>query len=116
MADELTAHDAFGAHVQVELGLDLADRSSPLGASAASAAAFTLGSVLPLVAALLASDAWRVPLTVVAVMLVLALTGLLSAVCSKAPAGRPVARLLVGGAAALAFSYAVGTAFGTAIG
>lgn len=116
VADELTAHDAFGAHVQVELGLDPADRSSPLGASAASAAAFTLGSVLPLVAAMLAGHTWRIPVTVVAVLLALTLTGLLSAACSKAPAARPVARLLVGGAAALAFTYGVGTAFGTAIG
>ena len=116
VALELTAHDAFGAHVEVELGLDLEDRTSPVGASVASAVSFTAGAALPLTAAMLASDDWRIGVTVVAVLLALALTGLLSALSSKAPAGRPVTRLLVGGAAALAFTYAVGSLFGTAVG
>lgn len=47
VAAELTAHDALAAHVDVELRLDPDDLANPLQAAAASAASFTVGSLLP---------------------------------------------------------------------
>ena len=47
LAEELTAKDAFAAHVDVELGIDPEALSSPWHAAASSAAAFTAGSILP---------------------------------------------------------------------
>ena len=53
VAEELTAHDAFAAHVEAELGLDPDELIRPKQATAASAAAFTVGGLLPLAAILL---------------------------------------------------------------
>jgi len=112
LAEELTAHDAFAAHVDVELGLDPDDLTNPWLAAGSSALAFTLGSALPLLAIGLASPDLRIAATFVVVLLALALTGWVSAALGGARPARAVARLLVGGAAAMAVTYAVGQLIG----
>lgn len=47
VAKELTAHDALGAHVRDELGINEISAANPLQAALASGAAFTIGGVLP---------------------------------------------------------------------
>ena len=79
VAEQLTAHDALGAHAEAELGIDPHNYTNPWHAAWASMAAFTVGALLPLLAILLPPLAWRVPVTVVAVVLALAFTGLVSA-------------------------------------
>ena len=116
VAEELTAHDAFAAHVEAELNIDPEDLANPWQAAGASAASFVAGAVLPLVAILLPPIAWRVPVTFVAVLLALALTGALSARIGKSDVRKAVLRVVIGGAAGLAFTYALGHLFGTAIG
>src|SRR6202044_1811553 len=49
---ELTALDALAAHLDAELHIDPDDLASPLQAAAASAASFTAGALLPLIAIL----------------------------------------------------------------
>ena len=61
VARELTEHDALAAHLDAELSIDPEDLTSPWQAAGASALAFTLGAVLPLLAILLPPPAWRVP-------------------------------------------------------
>jgi VIT1/CCC1 family predicted Fe2+/Mn2+ transporter len=51
VADQLTAHDALGAHLRDELGYTATSRAQPLQAAGASAASFALGAVAPLVLA-----------------------------------------------------------------
>ncbi len=63
VAEELTAHDAYAAHVDAELGINPDELTNPWQAAISSALAFTLGAVLPLLAIVLASPAMRVPLT-----------------------------------------------------
>jgi len=99
VAQELTAHDAFAAHVDAELGIDPQELARPRQAAAASALAFTLGALLPLVAILLPPLTWRVPVTVLAVLVALAVTGVVSARLGGAAAGRVVARVVIGGRA-----------------
>ena len=53
LAEELTAHDAFAAHVDAELGIDPDKLTNPWHAAMSSAIAFTVGSILPIVAILL---------------------------------------------------------------
>jgi len=48
VAKELTDHDALGAHLRDELGLDEMRKANPIQAALASGAAFTLGGILPL--------------------------------------------------------------------
>lgn len=116
VAVELTEHDALGAHLDAELGIDPEDLANPRAAAGASALSFTLGALLPLVAILLPPSSWRVPVTVVAVLIALAATGALSARLGNSAAGRAVVRVLVGGALGLALTYEIGHLFGTVIG
>ena len=112
VAVQLTEHDAFAAHVDAELGIDPDDLTNPWHAAIASASAFTVGALLPLVAILLPSTGARVPVTVVAVAIALALTGWLSARLGDADRLRAVRRNVIGGALAMLVTYGVGTAFG----
>jgi VIT1/CCC1 family predicted Fe2+/Mn2+ transporter len=65
---------------------------------------------------MLAPAAARVVVTVVAVLVALALAGLLSARLGGSPARVAVLRLVVGGGLGLALTYAIGRLFGTALG
>lgn len=115
VAEELTAHDAFAAHVDAELNIDPEDLANPWQAAAASAASFIAGALLPLLAILLPPAAWRVPVTFVAVLVALGLAGALSAHIGGSNVWRAVLRVVIGGAAGLAFTYGVGHLFGTAL-
>ncbi len=115
VAVELTAHDALAAHLDAELHLDPDELASPWQAGAASAASFTVGALLPLLAVLVTSASWRIPVLVIGVLVALALTGLLSARLGGARGGRAVLRVLLGGAIGLAVTYLVGRLFGGAV-
>ena len=116
VAEELSDHDALGAHLDAELGIDPDDLANPRHAAAASALAFTVGAFLPLLAVLLPPTTWRVPVCVVAVLAALAITGVVSARLGGANARRAVLRVLTGGLLGLALTYGIGHAFGTVIG
>ncbi|NKX86500.1 VIT1/CCC1 transporter family protein [Nocardia coubleae] len=109
VAEELTAHDAFTAHAEAELKLDPSELTNPWAAAGSSAIAFTCGALLPLLAIVLPPAQWRVPVTFVAVLVALALTGSLSARLGGSARGRAVLRVVVGGALAMAVTYAIGT-------
>jgi VIT1/CCC1 family predicted Fe2+/Mn2+ transporter len=113
VATELTRHDALAAHLETELGLREADVASPLAAAGASALSFTLGALLPLLAILLPPTAIRVPVTFGVVLIALAITGFLSARIGASPPLRPTIRVVVGGALALAATFAIGSLLGT---
>ena len=115
VAEELTDHDAFAAHAEVELGIDPKDLTNPWQAAASSALSFTIGAVLPLIAILIPPTTWRIPVTVVAVLLALMLTGAVSAGLGGAPQGRAVLRNVIGGGLALVITYVIGLLVGTAI-
>ncbi|WP_137845712.1 VIT family protein [Microbacterium sp. 2FI] len=115
VAKELTAHDALAAHLEVELHIDRDDLVNPWHAALSSAIAFTLGALLPLLAILLPPPEWRVPVTFIAVIAALALTGTLSAHLGDAPKGRAALRLVVGGALALAVTWLIGSLLGTTV-
>lgn len=115
VARELHAHDALAAHLDAELNLDPNDIANPRQAAAASAASFTTGALLPLLAILLPPAAWRVPVTVIAVLIALGVAGAISARVGGARVGRATLRVIVGGAAGLAFTYAIGHLIGVAV-
>ena len=88
------------------------DNSEP----SASFLAFTVGALIPLLVILVPVDGWRIWLTVAAVLVGLTITGFVSARLGGAPAGRAVLRNVSMGAATMAFTWAVGKAFGTVVG
>jgi VIT1/CCC1 family predicted Fe2+/Mn2+ transporter len=115
VARELTDRDAFAAHVDVELGIDPNDLSSPSQAALSSAVAFTLGAIIPLIAILLPPVAARVPVTFLSVLIALALTGTVSAVLGGARKRRAVLRVVLGGALAMLVTYGIGQMVGTTV-
>lgn len=115
VATELTAHDALAAHLEVELHIDQDDLVSPWQAAVSSAISFTLGALLPLLAILLPPPEWRVPVTFVAVLIALGVTGTISAHLGGASRGRAALRLVIGGALALAVTWLIGTLLGTTV-
>lgn len=116
VAVELTEHDAFAAHVEVELGIDPNDLTNPWHAAISSAVSFTIGAAIPLVAILLPPTGTRVPIAFVAVLIALALTGTISATLGGARKTRAVLRVVLGGALAMAVTYGVGQLVGTGLG
>ncbi|KQO93790.1 VIT1/CCC1 transporter family protein [Leifsonia sp. Leaf264] len=114
VAVELTAHDVLAAHLSAELNIDANDVVSPWHAAFASALAFTLGGILPLLAILLPPEGWRVPVTFVVVLAALALTGSIAASIGGSSRLRAMSRVVIGGAIALVATFAIGALLGTA--
>lgn len=115
-AEELTEHDAFAAHAEVELGIDPEDLTNPWTAAVSSAVSFTVGALLPLLAILLPPIGLRIPVTVVAVLASLTITGAVSARLGGAAVQRAIMRNVIGGGLALAITYAIGHVVGGVIG
>ncbi len=116
VAKQLTKHDALAAHAEAELGIDPDELTNPWGAAIASFVSFTIGALLPLAAIILSSTSLRVPITVVAAILTLALTGFLSAKLSGAGKQRAIVRNVAGGLIAMGVTYAIGSLVGQSIG
>ncbi|UYK85656.1 VIT family protein [Xanthomonas sacchari] len=112
VAEQLTAHDALGAHARDELGITESLRARPLQAAAASAAAFCTGAALPIVAAWLAPDGRQLWVTGAATLIGLSLTGALAARAGGASGLRGAVRVVFWGAAAMLASGAIGHVFG----
>jgi VIT1/CCC1 family predicted Fe2+/Mn2+ transporter len=112
VAVELTEQDALGAHLEAKLHIDEDDVASPWHAALASAVAFIVGGVLPLLAILLLPSAIRIPVTFAAVLIALALTGATSARIGGSPVLRATIRVVIGGALALAATYVIGHLLG----
>ncbi|KYH45998.1 hypothetical protein AZH51_10095 [Branchiibius sp. NY16-3462-2] len=115
VAHQLTEHDPLAAHADAELNIDPDDLTNPWEAAFASFLAFTVGAALPLLAILLPGPTWRVPITFIAVLIALVITGSVSARLGDAPVGRAVLRNVTGGAIAMAITYGIGHAIGLAI-
>ena len=115
VAVELTEHDALRAHAEAELGIDPDDLTKPMSAALASMVAFTIGALLPLLTIVIIPGNLRIPLTVVAVVLALILTGWLSATAGGAGRRRAVFRNVAGGVLAMAITYGIGALVGTRV-
>ena len=112
VARELTAHDALGAHLAAELNIDETDIVSPWHAALASAIAFLVGAILPMLAILLPPENIRVPLTFAAVLVALAATGAVGAWIGGGSKGKAAIRVVIGGAAALLATFLIGNWLG----
>lgn len=112
VALELTEHNALEAHARTSLGIDADEQTSPWHAAWASMAAFTVGALIPLIAIVTAPPAIRLPVTLVAVLSALVLTGFTSARLGGSSPVRPMIRNVVVGTLAMGLTYAVGTLVG----
>lgn len=115
VARELSAHDALAAHLDVDLGLREDDYTNPWHAAASSAVAFVVGSILPMLAILLLPQGARIPMTFVAVLAALAVTGSVSARLGDAPVLPAAVRNIVGGALAMGVTWGIGHLIGISL-
>lgn len=115
VASELTAIDAFAAHVDVELGIDPDDLTNPWHAAIASAISFSIGALVPLLAIVFAPEAIKVPVTFAAVLVALIVTGAMSARVSGTSMLRVVVRTTLGGTIAMAITFGIGKIFNVTV-
>jgi VIT1/CCC1 family predicted Fe2+/Mn2+ transporter len=111
VAKELSKKDVFAAHAHMELSIDPNNLTNPWHAAFASAGAFLLGAVIPLVAIIIAPSPIKIPVTFVAVLIALAITGILSAKAGGASVIRAAIRVVAGGALAMVVTYGIGKLF-----
>ena len=109
VAEELSAIDPIAAQASVGLGIEEDEVVSPWHAAIASAVAFFAGSVLPMLAILLPPAPLRVPITFVAVLIALGVTGWVAAWIGHSNTRRAAVRVMIGGAIALAATFGIGS-------
>lgn len=112
VATALTHHDALTAHAEAELGITPGEETSPWHAAWASMLSFTVGALFPLLLIILSPASYRVPVTVLGVMVALALTGWLSSTLGYGGMRASIARNMMGGLLAMAVTYGVGSFIG----
>jgi len=114
VATQLMAHDALAAHARDELGISDTLAANPVQAALASAATFAVGSVLPLIVALLLPASVRLWGIAAGSLLALAVLGFVASRVGGSSALVPVARVTFWGALAMGTTALVGALFGVA--
>ncbi len=112
VAEQLSAHDALGAHTRDELGITETLRARPVQAALSSAAAFILGAIIPLLAALVFPNDHVIWGVSAATLLALMLLGGLAGYAGGASVVRGALRVTLWGAVAMALTAVVGSFFG----
>ena len=115
VATQLEANDALAAHARDELGITDSLRARPVQAAVSSAAAFSVGALLPIAVVMLAPHAGVGPWVTGASLLSLALLGALAARVGGAPMWRGALRVTAWSAAAMGFTALVGKLFGVVV-
>lgn len=115
VAEQLTAHDALGAHARDELGIMETLAPRPVQAALSSAASFTVGALLPLLLVVAFAGRLLIPAVAIGSLLLLALLGAVAAGIGGAGMVRGAIRVTGWGALALALTASVGTLFGVTV-
>jgi len=113
VADQLTAHDALGAHLRDELGINEVMVARPVQAALSSAAAFSVGAILPVLMALIFTGARLVEAVTVASLVLLAVLGAIGAQAGGASVWRGALRVVFWGALAMGATALIGRLAGT---
>jgi VIT1/CCC1 family predicted Fe2+/Mn2+ transporter len=112
VAQEFTDHDALGAHVRDELGINEISQANPLMAAFASGFAFTVGAILPAIATLFSPMKYMVPSLYLFSITFLMLLGGVSAKLGGSSIWKAVLRVTLWGSLAMALTALVGYLFG----
>lgn len=114
VASELHRRDPLAARLTIAGDIDPDDIVSPWHAAIASFLAFFLGALLPMAAILLPPPDLRIPVTFIATLIALALTGWIAAKVGDANPVRASLRVVIGGALALGITFMIGSLLGSA--
>jgi vacuolar iron transporter family protein len=112
VAEKLMSVDALKAHARDELGITEVLQARPIQAAASSAAAFSVGAAIPLLAAMFAKTTAVTLTTTVVTVMVLVLLGLLSAWAGGASKLKGSVRVTFWGVFAMSLTAAAGKFFG----
>ena len=115
VAKELTEHDALGAHVRDELGINEISEAKPLQAAFSSGVAFTVGGVLPLLVVLFTPLNNMEYLLYGFSILFLIVLGSIAAKAGGSSIKKAVLRITFWGTIAMGLTALVGTLFGVNI-
>lgn len=108
VAQALHEHDALGAHLRDELGQHDLTKARPLQAAVASAAAFTLGGLIPVIGIFIPALINQGVSIVLITILGLALAGVTGAKISGTNPIPPTIRIMIGGCLAMAVTAGIG--------
>jgi VIT1/CCC1 family predicted Fe2+/Mn2+ transporter len=108
VALQLTDHDALEAHAEMHGITEEDEFTNPNDAAFASGVSFTVGGAIPLLAIIFSPAESRILITFVAVLIALAVTGVLSAKMSHANPLKVTIRVLIGGALAMLITSGLG--------
>ncbi|MGB5383074.1 MAG: VIT family protein [Lutimonas sp.] len=111
VARELTEHDALGAHLRDELGLNDISQAKPLQAALASGAAFTVGGILPLIVTLFLPLASMEYTLYIFALVFLVILGALAAKTGGSSIKKAIIRITFWGTAAMGLTALVGYLF-----
>lgn len=115
VAEQMTEHDALGAHAREELGISEITTARPLQAALTSAATFAVGAALPLAVVLLSPPSALIYAVIASTLVFLAALGALGAKVGGADMKKATVRVTFWGAVAMAVTALVGTLFGAVV-
>lgn len=115
VAEKLMAIDALGTHAREELGITEAFRAKPIQAALVSACSFTLGAIIPFIAALLAPSNLVAEIVSIIALIALGILGATAAYIGGATIIKGVVRVVFWGAIAMSITAVVGKVFGAVI-
>ena len=116
VARQLTEHDALGAHIRDELGLNEISQAKPLQAALASGAAFTFGGLLPFLVAMLLPVKQMVYYQYGFAILFLIILGTIAAKTGGSSIPKAIIRITFWGTVAMGLTALVGHLFGASVG
>lgn len=116
VAKELTEHDALGAHMKDELGLNEINQAKPIQAALASGTSFTIGGVLPLLVTLFLPVKNMEYYLYVFAIIFLIILGALAAKTGGSSIKKAIIRITFWGTAAMGLTALVGYIFGVSLG
>lgn len=108
VALQLHEHDAEAAHLRDELRIDRDDLANPAQAASASALSFSIGAVVPILAALILPHSMAELGIVTFSLIALAISGAVGASLGGGHKLRAASRVLLGGAAAMVITAVIG--------
>ena len=115
VAEQLMAHDALGSHLRDELGIQTDLRAKPIQAAITSAAMFTLGALMPLMATIITSEIFIIPAVASFSIFSLSCLGALAAYLGGANIVRGSIRITFWSALAMLVTAMTGKLFGIII-
>ncbi len=112
VAEQLTAHDALGAHARDELGINEITQAKPLQAALASGGAFLFGGILPVIVALVAPVKQMVYIQYIFATLFLVVLGVTAAKAGGSNIKKAILRITFWGTIAMGITALIGYLFG----